>query len=82
MALFKVSAAVRETAPRSSSSPEIFRAKNRRRWRRPARITIEITGSADKIEAFERMVRPARAGRNGPDRGDRDRPVVHEMSPF
>ena len=35
---------------------EIFRAKIVDVSRRT--LTIEVTGSADKIEAFERMVRP------------------------
>ena len=55
MALFKVSAAV-ENRAEIIQFAEIFRAKIVDVARRT--ITIEITGSADKIEAFERMVRP------------------------
>ena len=55
MALFKVSAAV-ENRAEIIQFAEIFRAKIVDVARRT--ITIEITGSADKIEAFERMIRP------------------------
>ena len=55
MALFKVSAAV-ENRAEIIQFAEIFRAKIVDVARRT--MTIEITGSADKIEAFERMVRP------------------------
>ena len=55
MALFKVSAAV-ENRAEIIQYAEIFRAKIVDVARRT--MTIEVTGSADKIEAFERMVRP------------------------
>ena len=55
LAMFKVSAAV-ENRAEIIQFAEIFRAKIVDVARRT--ITIEITGSADKIEAFERMVRP------------------------
>jgi acetolactate synthase-1/3 small subunit len=55
MALFKVSSAV-ENRAEIIQFAEIFRAKIVDVARRT--ITIEVTGSADKIEAFERMVRP------------------------
>src|SRR6201999_1658611 len=55
MALFKVSAAV-ENRAEIIQFAETFRAKIVDVARRT--ITIEITGSADKIEAFERMIRP------------------------
>src|SRR6201997_288940 len=55
MALFKVSAAV-ENRAEIIQFAEIFRAKIVDVARRT--MTIEVTGSADKIEAFERMVRP------------------------
>ena len=55
MALFKVSAAV-ENRAEIIQFAEIFRAKIVDVSRRT--MTIEVTGSADKIEAFERMIRP------------------------
>ena len=55
MALFKVSSAV-ENRAEIIQFAEIFRAKIVDVSRRA--MTIEVTGSADKIEAFERMVRP------------------------
>jgi acetolactate synthase I/III small subunit len=55
MALFKVSSAV-ENRAEIIQFAEIFRAKIVDVARRT--MTIEVTGSADKIEAFERMVRP------------------------
>ena len=55
MALFKVSAAV-ENRAEVMQFADIFRAKIVDISRRT--MTIEVTGSADKIEAFERMIRP------------------------
>ena len=55
MALFKVSSAV-ENRAEIMQFAEIFRAKIVDVARRT--MTIEVTGSADKIEAFERMIRP------------------------
>lgn len=55
MAMFKVSAAV-ENRSEIMQFAEVFRAKIVDVSRRS--LTIEVTGSADKIEAFERMVRP------------------------
>ena len=55
MALFKVTSAV-ESRAEIMQFAEIFRAKIVDVSRRT--MTIEVTGSADKIEAFERMVRP------------------------
>src|SRR5712672_4769903 len=55
MALFKVSSAV-ENRAEIIQFAEIFRAKIVDVSRRT--MTIEVTGSADKIEAFEKMVRP------------------------
>jgi acetolactate synthase-1/3 small subunit len=55
MAMFKVSAAV-ESRAEIIQFAEIFRAKIVDVSRRT--LTIEVTGSADKIEAFERMIRP------------------------
>ena len=55
MALFKVSAPI-ESRAEIMQFAEIFRAKIVDVARRT--MTIEVTGSADKIEAFERMVRP------------------------
>ncbi len=55
MAMFKVSSAV-ESRAEIIQFAEIFRAKIVDVSRRT--MTIEVTGSADKIEAFERMVRP------------------------
>ena len=55
MAMFKVSSAV-ENRAEIIQFAEIFRAKIVDVARRT--MTIEVTGSADKIEAFERMVRP------------------------
>ncbi len=55
MALFKVTAAV-ENRAEIMQFAEIFRAKIVDVSRRT--MTIEITGSSDKIEAFERMIRP------------------------
>ncbi len=55
MALFKVTAAV-ENRAEIMQFAEIFRAKIVDVSRR--RMTIEITGTPDKIEAFERMIRP------------------------
>jgi acetolactate synthase-1/3 small subunit len=55
MALFKVSAAV-ESRAEIMQFAEIFRADIVDVSRRT--MTIEVTGSADKIEAFERMIRP------------------------
>jgi acetolactate synthase-1/3 small subunit len=55
MALFKVSSAV-ENRAEIIQFAEIFRGKIVDVARRT--MTIEVTGSADKIEAFERMVRP------------------------
>jgi acetolactate synthase I/III small subunit len=55
MALFKISATV-ESRAEIMQFAEIFRAKVIDVSRRT--LTIEVTGTADKIEAFERMVRP------------------------
>jgi acetolactate synthase I/III small subunit len=55
MALFKVTSAV-ESRAEIMQFAEIFRAKIVDVSRRT--MTIEITGSADKVEAFERMIRP------------------------
>ena len=55
MALFKVNASVENRAEIMEFS-EIFRAQIVDVSRRA--ITIEVTGTADKIDAFERMVRP------------------------
>ena len=55
MALFKVSSAV-ENRAEIMQFAEIFRAKIVDVSRRS--LTIEVTGSADKVEAFERMIRP------------------------
>jgi acetolactate synthase I/III small subunit len=55
MALFKVSAAV-ENRAEIMQFAEIFRANVIDVSRRT--LTIEVTGTADKIEAFERIVRP------------------------
>ncbi len=55
MALFKVSAAV-ENRAEIMQFAEIFRAKIVDISRRT--MTIEVTGSAEKVEAFERMIRP------------------------
>src|SRR4029079_8759193 len=55
MALFKVSAPIESRAAIMPFS-EIFRATLADVSRRS--LTIEVTGSADKIEAFERMIRP------------------------
>ena len=55
MALFKVSAPVESRADIMQFA-EIFRANIVDVSRRS--MTIEVTGSSDKIEAFERMIRP------------------------
>jgi acetolactate synthase-1/3 small subunit len=55
MAMFKVSSAV-ENRAEIIQFAEIFRAKIVDVSRRS--LTIEVTGSAEKIEAFERMIRP------------------------
>ena len=55
MALFKVSASVENRAEIMEFS-QIFRAQIVDVSRRT--MTIEVTGTADKIDAFERMVRP------------------------
>jgi acetolactate synthase I/III small subunit len=55
MAMFKVSAAV-ESRGEIMQFAEIFRAQIVDVSRRT--MTIEVTGSAEKIEAFERMIRP------------------------
>ena len=55
MALFRVTAAV-ENRAEIMQFAEIFRANILDVSRRT--LTIEVTGSAEKIEAFERMVRP------------------------
>src|SRR5919202_4835044 len=55
MALFRVSAPV-ESRAEIMQFAEIFRANIVDVSRRS--LTIEVTGSADKIEAFERMIRP------------------------
>ena len=55
MALFKVTSAI-ENRAEIMQFAEIFRAKIVDVSRRT--MTIEVTGSADKIEAFERMIRP------------------------
>ena len=55
MALFKVSAPI-ESRAEIMQFAEIFRARIVDVSRRS--LTIEVTGSADKIEAFERMIRP------------------------
>ena len=55
MALFKVSAPV-ESRAEIMQFAEIFRATIVDVSRRS--LTIELTGGADKIEAFERMIRP------------------------
>jgi acetolactate synthase-1/3 small subunit len=55
MALFRVSASV-ESRGEIMQFAEIFRANILDVSRRT--LTIEVTGTADKIEAFERMVRP------------------------
>jgi acetolactate synthase I/III small subunit len=55
MALFKVTSAL-ESRAEIMQFAEIFRAKIVDVSRRT--MTIEVTGSADKVEAFERMIRP------------------------
>ncbi len=55
MALFKVTAAV-ENRAEIMQFAEIFRAKIVDVSRRT--MTVEITGSAEKVEAFEKMIRP------------------------
>ena len=55
MALFRVNATV-ESRAEIMQFAEIFRAKIVDVSRRS--LTIEVTGSAEKIEAFERMIRP------------------------
>ena len=55
LALFKVAAPI-ESRAEIMQFAEIFRAKIVDVSRRS--LTIEVTGSADKIEAFERMIRP------------------------
>src|SRR6266480_196912 len=55
MALFKVTAAL-ENRAEIMQFAEIFRAKIVDVSRRT--MTVEVTGSADKVEAFERMIRP------------------------
>jgi acetolactate synthase-1/3 small subunit len=55
LALFKVSAAVENRAELMQFA-EIFRAQIIDVTRRT--MTIEVTGSREKIEAFERMIRP------------------------
>ena len=55
MALFKVSAAL-ETRSEIMEFAKIFRAHVIDIGRKT--MTIEVTGTADKIEAFERMIRP------------------------
>jgi acetolactate synthase I/III small subunit len=55
MALFKVTASV-ESRAEIVQFADIFRAKIVDVSRRT--LTIEVTGSQDKIDAFERMVRP------------------------
>ena len=55
MALFKVSAPV-ESRAEIMQFAEIFRATIVDVSRRS--LTIELTGSSDKVEAFERMIRP------------------------
>jgi acetolactate synthase-1/3 small subunit len=55
MALFRVQAAV-ESRAEIVQFAEIFRAKVVDVSRRA--LTIEVTGSNEKIDAFERMVRP------------------------
>src|SRR6187455_1161757 len=55
MAIFKVNATV-ENRGEITQFAEIFRAKIVDVSRRT--MIIEVTGSADKIDAFERMVRP------------------------
>ena len=55
MALFKVTSAVDGRAEIMQFA-EIFRAKIIDVSRRT--MTIEVTGSAEKVEAFERMIRP------------------------
>ena len=71
MALFKVSAdgysrardhAARGHLPRRGSSTCPSRT-----------VTIEVTGTADKIEGFEKHGAPVRPGRDGAHRRDRDR---------
>jgi acetolactate synthase I/III small subunit len=56
LALFKVSAAV-ENRAEIMQFAEIFRAKIVDVSQRT--LTIEVTGTGDKIEAFERMIRPS-----------------------
>jgi acetolactate synthase-1/3 small subunit len=55
LALFKLSADA-ETRPQILQYTEIFRGKIVDVDKRS--VTVEITGADDKIEAFERMVRP------------------------
>ena len=71
MALFKVSAGRRQRAPRScssrtSSAGKIIDVSSRS-------VTVEVTGTDDKIEAFEQHGAPVRPGRDGPHGRDRDR---------
>jgi acetolactate synthase-1/3 small subunit len=55
MALFRVTASV-ENRAEIMQFAEIFRANILDVSRRT--LTVEVTGTAEKIEAFERMVRP------------------------
>ena len=73
MALFRVQATV-ESRAEIMQFAEIFRAKIVDVSRRT--LTIEVTGTQDKIDAFERDDPPARPDRDGADRRGRDHPLA------
>ena len=68
LALFKISADGSSRAE-VMQMVEIFRGKIIDVAKRS--VIVEVTGSWDKIEAFERMVRPVRPDRDGPHGRDR-----------
>ena len=71
LALFKISCQDGDTRAQVMQFAEIFRGKTVDVSRRT--VTVEITGTDDKIEAFEEHGPPVRPDRDGPHRRDRRR---------
>ena len=71
LALFKISCQDGDARAQVMQFTEIFRGKTVDVSKRS--VTVEVTGTDDKIEAFEEHGAPVRPDRDGQDRRDRGR---------
>ena len=72
LALFKISCQDGDARAQVMQFADIFRGKTVDVSKRS--VTVEITGTDDKIEAFEEHGPPVRPDRDGPHRRDRGLP--------